>query len=318
MRLRALALFGFKISVSIGILYYLSQRMDLSGLGGRIAALWSWNLLIAEVFFVVGLALGIRRWQIILAWQGSPLAFWQLFRIGWIASFFGMFLPAGAGRDVVRGAYLLRLGVSILGITRSVLTDRFVGVVSLSLLSLPCIAWLFWESPELGAVAWFLALVCFGLGLALLALRVVLPKLEQSAKSTGRGLLMRAARPLSSVARDLLDLRLAGWPLALSCLAHGAMVASVYSIGGLGNEDAAPLWTYALFLPAILLLTQLPISVAGLGVREAAFVSLFGVVGIAPEVALAMSLTFFALVVVNNIGGVGLYLLSGERFAVSQ
>ena len=124
---RALALYGVKIAVSAGALFYLSRQIDLAALGGRITAFWSWNLLAAEVFFLAGLALANRRWQIVLERQGSPVSFWRLFRIGRIGNFFGMFLPAGVERDLVRGAYLTRLDIRVLENTRSILTDRFVG-----------------------------------------------------------------------------------------------------------------------------------------------------------------------------------------------
>ncbi len=318
MRPRAFALYGVKIAVSASALVYLSRQIDLAALGGRITAFWSWNLLAAEVFFVAGVALANRRWQIILERQGSPVSFWTLFRIGWIANFFGMFLPAGAGRDLVRGAYLTRLDIRVLESTRSILTDRFVGFGGLVLLSVPCLAWIFWAHPETRVVAWALALVCGGLVLGLLLLKTAVPRLEDGRLARGEGFMARAIRLLSMIARDFLDPSLAGRPLVLSCLTQTTLIASVYSIGVLDGAQTAPLWAYVLFLPVIFLLIQLPISVAGLGVREAAFVSLFGAVGIAAEASLAVSLTFFALAVINNIAGAAFYMLRGDGAAAPK
>ena len=121
----------------------------------------------------------------------------------------------------------------------------------------------------------------------------------------------RAIRPLFRIAGDFLDPRLAARPLVLSCLAQATLIASVYSIGIFVGPQAAPFWAYLLFLPVIFLLIQLPISVAGLGVREATFVSLFGSVGISAEPSLTVSLTFFALAVINNIAGAAFYMLRG-------
>lgn len=313
MRPRALAFGGFKIALSAGALYYLSRQIDLAALGNQITAFWSWNLVLAEVFFVISVGFANQRWQIILEQQGSPVPFWTLFRIGWIATFFGLFMPAGAGRDLVRGAYLSRFDIRVLAITRSILTDRFVGFVSLLLLSVPCLAWVFWSHRELSALGWALTLVSGGLVLGLIVLKLVIPGLDKALSENGVGLVARAARLLSRIGRDFLDLRLAGRPLALSCLAQATMIATVYSIGVLGGLGDASWWAYPLFLPVIFLVTQLPISVAGLGVREAAFVTLFGTIGIAPEASLAVSLTYFALAVANNIVGLVVYLLDGVK-----
>lgn len=313
MRPRTLALYGIKIAVSVGALYYLSRQIDLAAVGEQITTFWSWNLVLAEVFFVASLGFANRRWQIVLEQQGSPVPFWPLFRIGWIANFFGLFMPAGAGRDLVRGAYLSRLDIRILEITRSILTDRFVGFASLILLSVPCMTWMFWARRELHAIAWTLALVSGSLVLGLFLLTAAAHRLNESLSSNGDGLRARFVSWLSRIALDLLDPRLACRPLALSCLAQVTMIATVCSIGVFGQAEAASLWPYFLFLPVIFLLVQLPISVAGLGVREAAFVTLFGAVGFPPEASLAVSLTYFALAVVNNIAGAGIYLLSDVR-----
>jgi hypothetical protein len=75
-----------------------------------------------------------------------------------------------------------------------------------------------------------------------------------------------------------------------------------------------PLPYYMIFVPITSLVLVLPISFAGLGVREGTYVFLFTQVGAAPEVALSMSLLVYVLgtVVPGLIGGV-IYLLRGAR-----
>jgi uncharacterized membrane protein YbhN (UPF0104 family) len=85
------------------------------------------------------------------------------------------------------------------------------------------------------------------------------------------------------------------------------------AISGAIGGFSAPLWSQPLFLPVIFLLSQLPISIAGIGVREAAFVSLFTTVGATAEQALALSLAYFTLSVVNSLVGGVVYLAFGRR-----
>ena len=75
-----------------------------------------------------------------------------------------------------------------------------------------------------------------------------------------------------------------------------------------------PLAYYMIFVPITSLVLVLPISFAGLGVREGAYVFLFTQAGAVPEVALSMSLLVYVLgtVVPGLIGGI-IYVLRGVR-----
>ncbi|SFL55257.1 hypothetical protein SAMN04487950_4182 [Halogranum rubrum] len=67
-------------------------------------------------------------------------------------------------------------------------------------------------------------------------------------------------------------------------------------------------------VPLVAVLVALPISVQGLGVREGAYVFLLGYVGVAPEAALAISVTNFGLSLVVAAVGATCYL-AGRREA---
>jgi len=65
-------------------------------------------------------------------------------------------------------------------------------------------------------------------------------------------------------------------------------------------------------MPLISVFLVLPLSIAGIGQREAAFVVIFGTLGVSREIALAASVTIFlALLAISLVGGV---FLATERF----
>jgi glycosyltransferase 2 family protein len=75
----------------------------------------------------------------------------------------------------------------------------------------------------------------------------------------------------------------------------------------------APLAAYFAFIPLILLIMLLPITINGLGTSQAAFVWFFARVGVASAAAFALSVLFVALGVVGNLPGALLYAAgSGE------
>ena len=80
---------------------------------------------------------------------------------------------------------------------------------------------------------------------------------------------------------------------------------------GLGLGIDAPLSAYFAFIPIILLVMLLPITVYGLGTSQAAFVLFFGAAGVAEPAAFALSVLFVALGVVGNLPGGVLWTRSG-------
>jgi hypothetical protein len=80
---------------------------------------------------------------------------------------------------------------------------------------------------------------------------------------------------------------------------------------GLGLGIQAPLSTYFAFIPIILLVMLLPVTVNGLGTSQAAFWLFFGAVGVPGPAAFALSVLFVALGVVGNLPGVVLWARSG-------
>ena len=104
--------------------------------------------------------------------------------------------------------------------------------------------------------------------------------------------------------------------LATSVLVQIIRVVQAYCLGeALGLN--VPMWAYFAFIPTILLIMLLPITIAGLGTSQAAFPWLFGAVGVPPAGAVALSILFVALGVVGNLPGGMLYAFGGraERHA---
>ncbi len=104
-------------------------------------------------------------------------------------------------------------------------------------------------------------------------------------------------------------------PLAsvfLSVLTQGALVVCVFFL----LRPLSPVATFgvcARVVPAIILVTYIPITPGGLGQREAAFTGLFGLAGVPGTMAVAASLLFFAEIVgVSVLGGL---CLAAERIA---
>jgi hypothetical protein len=76
-----------------------------------------------------------------------------------------------------------------------------------------------------------------------------------------------------------------------------------YAVTGHALGLGVPFGAYMLLIPIVTIVTLLPISIAGLGVREGAMVLLFGRVGLDAAGAISLSLAWFAVTVLASVPG---------------
>src|SRR5690606_16437757 len=97
----------------------------------------------------------------------------------------------------------------------------------------------------------------------------------------------------------------------------GVQVLRVLQAWGLGRAlgVAAPIEFYFVAIPVILLIMLLPVTVSGLGTGQAAFLWIFGTIGVPRPEAFALSILFVALGIVGNLPGGVLYGMGRTRSA---
>jgi len=130
-----------------------------------------------------------------------------------------------------------------------------------------------------------------------------------------RGLL-RVARPFFVLAADARKVLLAPLGslilLALSVLSHLLTVGAVFvlAIGlGVGLDFTAALAA----VPAIVLITFIPLSFAGWGLREGAAAVMLGFVGLAADEAVALSVLLGVATLIAGLPGLAFWLAGGRR-----
>jgi hypothetical protein len=94
--------------------------------------------------------------------------------------------------------------------------------------------------------------------------------------------------------------------LAGSIAVQVIRIIQAYTLG-LALSLPLPFTTYVAFVPIILLVMLLPITVFGLGTSQLAFAALFARAGVPIGSAVALSLLFVGLGVVGNLPGAFLY-----------
>jgi glycosyltransferase 2 family protein len=107
------------------------------------------------------------------------------------------------------------------------------------------------------------------------------------------------------------------WILGAGFVYQFVLVLAAY-LAALALDIEVGITALMAFFPAVLIAQVLPISIAGLGVREFMLVWLLGSVGVPKEKALALGILLWALTVVTSLAGAPSYALGARSRTVSE
>jgi uncharacterized protein (TIRG00374 family) len=239
-----------------------------------------------------------------------------ILHVFFVSSFVGTFLPASVGGDAVRATALGRLGVPMADAVASVFMDRVLGVLGVLAMAVAGL-WLARDLPArpavLAAVLAALAVTaagCIAVAAAVFSARTAAFLIALVQRLPWARVHAAGSAVVGAVQRYAAHHRLLG---AVTLASIGVQVLRVLQAWclGLGLGIDAPLAVYFAFIPIILLVMLLPITVNGLGTSQAAFVLFFGTAGVAMPAAFALSVLFVALGIVGNLPGGLLWIRSG-------
>jgi hypothetical protein len=271
----------------------------------------SW-ILAAILLVVFDRALMAYRWLVLLRAVDAAQRprFRDVMRVFFVSTFIGTFLPS-VGGDVVRAYGLSRYGVAGAQSAASVLMDRVLGVASILVVGVIGLAFAGRRFVDAGVLAALGAGVVLCAAMALVVFRRGASQRLISAAGLVRSGrvqklltgLVEATHRYSGHRGDLLNV------LAGSIGVQILRVVQAYCLGMALGIAAGPLLYFA-FVPVILLIMLLPITVNGLGTSQLAFVWFFGQAGVPQSAAFALSILFVALGVVGNLPGGILYAMN--------
>jgi uncharacterized membrane protein YbhN (UPF0104 family) len=310
--MRRFLLSTIKILISAALLYFALRKVNLSDLASRInnvASLGWIGLAIAMTFLQI--YVGVLRWREISAECGAPLGTAQAMRFNMIGAFFNQTLPSSIGGDAVRLWLVARGGAGWRAATYSIFVDRAIGLIALAIIIVASLPWSYSLIRD-PAGRWALLLVDFAAlagGVGFLAVGwLPWPWLK-------RWWGTHHLHACSVIANRVIFSRARGPRIAvLSVLVHVLAVVIAWCVV---QSIAAPVGFSQIFqlVPPIMLITMVPISIAGWGVREATMGLAFGYAGLMANEGVNVSLLFGAVsFIVGAFGGL-VWIFSAEKAA---
>lgn len=263
-----------KLAVVGLALFWLSRRVDFAGVWRVLLGAKVGFLVLAGVLTLLPVAISGYRWRALLGTLGIELSAGRLALICQIGQFFGVLVPGLAGDDGTRLLYVSRLSPGRANQACStVLLDRVIGFCCLFALSLVCIP-LNWTLLSAQSSTKAVALGVLAVGVPVLAGCAFLfclsgPQLE---KAFG---FVRRRFPSSHVVKEwaaAADIfarnKAALLGVAVAALCTQVLICATYWTVGAAVGIEAPLLVWTSFVPVIVLAGVLPITFAGIGVRD--------------------------------------------------
>ena len=269
-------------------------------------------LLGAVLLTTLAMVLSALRWQQVLRAMDMPTSLRTLIPLAFAGQFVSNVLPTTIGGDVLRVSRLSKQNGEAEDTFASVVLERLSGWLVLPLITFFGMI----INPELreqGDATLFAVLISALTLLGLIAIIVIADHPRLGGRFASRegwtrfvGAVHLGVARMRAHPGATLGIVLAGLLYQLVLCLAALMVAAALGFGWLGMP---PLLA---FFPAVLIAQVLPIGIAGLGVREGAFVLFLTPLDVPAEQAIALGLVLYAVNLVVSLAGAPSFAIGGR------
>ncbi len=306
-----------RVAISAILIVFLFKQIDID-ISSLLRIIRGANPLLLGLAFLVFLVLyvvALFRWDMLLKGAKVDLPLRRVIVSYCGGVFFNLFMPSSIGGDVMRSIDLASYTKKPKEIVATVMLDRLSGYVALVMVALAAMSVGF----SLVEDRWVLGALALIVGLLVVIMLVLFNQpiyrwinARQRAGKQGSAF-WRIFDSLRNLHHEIHIFRgkrrIVAGNLALSLVIQLAVPLVYYCTALALGSPVRPLYFF-IYIPIISAISMLPISIGGLGVRDATTVFLFAKAGMSKDFAFAMSLMNFAFLVACAIIGGCVYVLT--------
>jgi glycosyltransferase 2 family protein len=302
---KAIAILAAKVLLSLGLLWLVLAKVDVGSVLDIMSKADPWLVLLWYMLVPVVILLSAWRWQIL----APGLTYGTALKYTWIGVFFGHVLPGSLAGDVAKGVSLaLKDAQARAGLAASIVAEKMIGLAALVFFFDVACAVVYLVYGDDSAQIRHLAVIALVLSLvgvigavisALVALRSDLFAVR--GRSTPMGRLAEGIGTAAHFYRNKPALLLKAF--FISTAVHVVNIVGTYLSFQALRVDAGLLLA-AVIYPVVSVMLLIPISISGIGVRDATLAVLFTLFGLSAASGVAISwLALLAMVPNVAIGG---------------
>lgn len=295
-----------KLAISIATIYIVFREINPHEFWLQVKQIkLPWYLLAIGLQLVSSLVAAIK-WRQIMKKMGYTLPTSFYLQSYFIGTLFNQVLPTSVGGDAVRIADTHRTQSGLRNAFYGVMADRYFGTLGLVILNIIPLFWLAHSIPNK-----IFSLICLVLGAVSTALiaALLLCKLHLFNRIKFTQLFFQLSRHILDNAKSFKHLLIL---LLLAVIANFLTIMSFNAIAH-GLNINVSLFKFMAILPAVTLITLLPVSFAGWGIREGAMVTLLLFLNIPKPAILSLSVLYGVMLILSSLPG--LYFYSFKRNA---
>jgi len=305
----------FKLAFSLSVLVFiLTTQTSLDKIGDVLQNVNPYWLLLAFSLHAWGLYISAYRWQILARAQGDEVPLVFLAKSYLVGTFFNNFLPTRFGGDVVRIWDGSLYSKSLIKSSAIVLVERFTGIIVLFLFAVAASLFrldmarqvpVIWVALLLGLAGLALIAVFF---LPVFARRLTALRLRGFPDKVRNKILIFRETILHYRTQKGPFLRATFWALLLQL----NVILYYFLIGRALHLDIQFI-DYFIFIPIVLVIQIIPVTINGLGLREGSYIEIFKYYRILPQAAVSFSLVDVAFNLVLGLIGGTIYVSRKRR-----
>jgi len=269
---------------------------------------------VVMIFFLLGVQTLIKayKWHILMRAKKINVPIIKIFQLDYVSTFLSLFFPSSISVDIFRGYGISKEFATKKDAASSIIVDRLSGVFALLFLIYFGLFLFYGLIQNIDFIYITLITTILVAVLIILLTNNILTKIFTRLVQKISN--FKVQEKLSSLRKSLLDYRNHKACLlaifALSTLRQVSRVL-IYFFAAQAFDQQVPLKYFFAYVPVIMLIIMLPISMGGIGVREGSFIYFFTKVGLSSSIAFAIPFLVSIVVVINVLPGGLIYLLKG-------
>jgi glycosyltransferase 2 family protein len=307
--------FLLRLVVSAVILGLILSRVDTTQVAQLLPSVSPLLLFLGFMLLILDRMTMSYRWYILVKAKGITIPFSNIVRIYFVSAFLGLFMPSSVAPDFIRVYMATKHRCPMSDALSSVFLDRFIAFLTLSALSFVSSVLAFSFSDLITVSPW-IVVATLGPLLASSAIMVAIKHDYSSFKPFfSHRIAIKAINVISdfrnsitSYKDDISSIK----KVSLVCLVNHIIYILTTYVVALAMNIHIPFLYLCITVPLVSFLTMVPISLAGLGIQEGAYIYFLSQMGISSQGAFAIAVMIRIIITLGCLPGGILYLLGSD------
>lgn len=280
-------LLAVKILVSVVLVWWLVVRVDWGEVGAQVSAISLPFLFLYVVFQLLGNLISAKKWQSIAGYKGLSFSVQEGFYTYLTGAFINNFLPSTIGGDAYRSLWLAKHSGAKAAALSTVVFDRFIGLWTTMFLALCLSPVLFSFTKTSQPFVWVFAALFLFVAVNLIITSVFCQSwLHRSIVYMPFQKIRRLLTEMIFYTKKHIWWRTSLWSVLFAFV--GIALANFMLFRAVGSDIGLVLFLSVIFLVTII--ASIPLSINNIGIKEWAYVTFFGLLGVSVETAVTVAL----------------------------